>query len=219
MQLEILTQTILFLILAIVPSSFAARRKVGFGFSFGETHSAINNVFPETPSEAEAAGWNVTNATNVDSAVEYVWQLGDVPLFKLYYDNSTLVGLYVIGPTAYNPNDSNKPFIPPAALLVDGQEELMEYRMQFGPNEEISVGGIDVPLTVQGAEALGWVEGGCVESMGGSHFVIPNRSAAFLFSPIYDKYGTGKLNTISIDTSEHNVLVFSCKAAYGAFSL
>lgn len=144
---------------------------------------------PVRASQATLEGWT-QSATGE-------WTNPFFPLLSLVY-----------GPPASDPLLAEMMVSGPRADLVnptfyeDGENGLGVWKVSFEGKTKslVEVNGFDIPELVSDAETEGWEEGGCSPFMGGSHYYKEDGaegdwSEVPPLVPIYDKYGSGNLNS------------------------
>lgn len=82
---------------------------------------------------------------------------------------------------------------------------MMEHHIRLLPDGNVTVGNLTIPPTWRAAEAEGWLEASCVETMGGSHYLPPpgfvssgeNAWKRYMIVPLYDKYTPGSRGALT----------------------
>lgn len=209
--------------LQIVPTVQAASNQIAFGFvssRFGQV--APRGFFPQTLRDAVLEGWTADTSSADSSNTNNMYVHADFPSYKILYGNwawmpsnsSEISALVVTMDAVYDEAGTATPA--PGGVLInadtgvnvttnitnpdgdvafdtDASEIKMEYRIQLNPGGGATVGDLVIPATYQEAEDQGWIETGCMENMGGAHYVPPDSlivgaAVRYAMSPIYDKY-------------------------------
>ena len=164
----------------------------------GQSFAALQ--VPVTASDAEDLGWTETTSGKwtCDGTLCVAVPFGDPTQIALSYNEAgCLSGISVTGPrdtTLFDEEFYKKVEETPSKLGI--------LEVSFSQQGTVCVNGETIPSNSDDAENSNWQEGGCVPSMGGSHYYksqghSPNASWNKVppINPIYNKYGTKELRS------------------------
>jgi hypothetical protein len=139
---------------------------------------------PLTTADAEVEDWSFDAAsckwTNLDLA----------PRFRLSFVDGSFMAVEIL---------AEAPLLVGASFYTENGLEVLfrdDAEGNFAISDQV---GTPYPPTFEGAEAEDWIEGGCAEFMGGSHYYKLPFENSNPITPIYDRYGTsGTLKAFAI---------------------